>query len=57
MVTRQNLDCQNQDLAFVHGPGFDGPGFDDERRTRDAERDRDRDRVRPSVDCFAMIGD
>ena len=27
MVTRQNQDCQNSDLAFVHGPGFDGPGF------------------------------
>ena len=22
------MTCQNPDLAFVHGPDFDGPGFD-----------------------------
>ena len=36
MVTRQKLDRQNSDLAFVHGSGFDGPGFDGVRvRVRD----------------------
>ena len=27
-VTRQNSDRRNPGLAFVHGPGFDVPGFD-----------------------------
>jgi len=27
-VTRQSPYRQNPDLAFVHGPGFGGPGFD-----------------------------
>ena len=31
LVTRQNVDRQNPELAFVHVPGFDGLGFDDVR--------------------------